>query len=537
MKSLSSMRMLATVALPLALVACATQPDMRQTGAEVTLPSEVTLRVAVHAPLEILDPIATTAYITRTHGYLVYDTLFALDETGEPQPQMVGDWSVTEDGRVWTFTLRDGLAWHDGTPVTAEDCIASLVRWGKRDGTGQQLMRDTESLVAADPSTIVLTLREPRGMVLESLAKSSANVPFMMPKQLAQTDPYQPLQSSVGSGPYIFQHEGWTPGQPAVYHINTEYVPREEPGSYAAGGKVAASRTIELVHFPTQGEAVEALKQGSVHYFESPATSVVGDLLVSPEVVVATTDPLGNIGMLRFNTLQPPFDNVFVRRAVIFAVQQERFMSAALEDPAYWRTCYSIYPCGTRFENDAGNAVLSLGDADFAKDILRIVRYDGTPVVLLNPVDIEVISAFARTAADTLREIGIPVQVVDMTWAEMLERRNNTGPVSEGGWNLFPTWWLAGDLLDPTAIAFSGDRDTGWVGWLDDQELEVLRREFVLARDPGAQYDIATKVQQQVLGDGAVAILGQFFEPVAFRTNVEGHTSPIQFYWNLWVAE
>ncbi|TAL05477.1 MAG: ABC transporter substrate-binding protein, partial [Porticoccaceae bacterium] len=196
--------------------------------------SASTLRIASHGRLSVIDPIWTTAYVARSHGYLVYDTLFAMDENFEPKPQMVDTWTVSDDGKVWTFRLRDGLKWHDGTNVTGEDCVASLRRWGKRDGMGQQLFKDVVSLTAADEKTFTMTLREPYGLVLASLAKLSANVPFMMPKRIAETDPMQPIKDATGSGPFIFKQDEREDNK-AVYVRNPNYVPRNEVQSLAAG--------------------------------------------------------------------------------------------------------------------------------------------------------------------------------------------------------------------------------------------------------------------------------------------------------------
>src|SRR6201998_2880241 len=151
----------------------------------LALPAQAanTIRAVMHSDLRVIDPGFTTAYITRDHGYMVYDTLLSTDSNFKVQPQMAG-WKVSDDKLTYTFTLRDGLKWHDGAPVTAEDCASSLKRWGKNDNMGQKLMDFTASIEAADAKTIVLKLKEPYGMVLESIGKPSSLVPFMMPKRL-----------------------------------------------------------------------------------------------------------------------------------------------------------------------------------------------------------------------------------------------------------------------------------------------------------------------------------------------------------------
>jgi peptide/nickel transport system substrate-binding protein len=495
--------------------------------------AESTLRVATHAQLDSLDPIWTTAYITRTHGYLVYDTLFALDQNFDPQPQMVDTWTVSPDGIVYTFKLRPGLKWSDGTPVTADDCVASLERWGKRDGMGQQLFADVQSLTAPDAQTIRMQLDRPYGLVLESLGKLSSNVPFMMPKRIAETSAYTPIQDPTGSGPFKFVTSEWKPGGPAIYVKNPYYVPRSEPASLAAGGKVARVDRIELIHFSDPAAALKALIDGEVDYVESPPAQLIKTLEHDKDIVVASTDPLGNVGMMRFNMLQPPFDNPAIRRAVLMTIRQQDYMSAALGDQRYWRTCYSAFPCLTPLANDVGNDVIKTGSLDAARAALKAAHYDGTPVVILNPADIPVIAAFTKVTADNLRKIGMNVVVQDMDWQTLLKRRANRGPVSQGGWNMFHTWWMAADVSDPTGIAFSGNPQTGWYGWLNDPQLEADRADYAQSTTLEQRQEMARKVQERIWSDGAFGVLGQFFEPVAFRSTVKGITSPIQFFWNM----
>src|ERR1041385_1487843 len=198
-----------------------------------------TLRVALHSDLKIVDPIWTTALITVNHGYMIYDTLFALDAKLAVKPQMVDRYETSADKLTWTFTLRDGLEWHDGAPVTAEDCVASLKRWGARDAMGQKLMSFVAELGAPDAKTIRMTLKEPYGLVLQTLAKPGASVPFMMPKRVADTDPNKQITDYTGSGPFIFKADEWRPGEKVVYVKNPKYKPRGEPASGLAGGKIA----------------------------------------------------------------------------------------------------------------------------------------------------------------------------------------------------------------------------------------------------------------------------------------------------------
>jgi peptide/nickel transport system substrate-binding protein len=496
--------------------------------------AESVLKVIPHADLKNLDPIWTTAYITRNHGYMVYDTLFAMDESFTPQPQMVEDWTASEDGLTWTFNLRAGLKWHDGADVTAADCVASLERWGKRDGMGQQLFGAMESLTAEDADTIVMKLSEPFGLVLESIGKISSNVPFMMPARVAATDAFEQIDDYTGSGPFVFQKDDWVPGSTVVYTKFEDYVPRSEPASAASGGKIAKVDKVIWTYFPDQTTAMNALMAGEIDFFESPSNDLMPILDANPDVTAEINDPLGNIGFSRFNHLLPPFDDVDVRRAAIMAMKQEDYLAGAFGDQKFWKTCYSVFPCGTPLTNDVGSDPMRTGDIEAAKAALAATSYDGTPVVIMQPTDIPALSAFSLITAEKLRDIGMTVEVQAMDWSTLTSRRALRDPVADGGWNIFHTWWIGADVIDPMAIAFSGNPDAGWFGWPTDAELETARTAFTKASTLDEKQELGAKVQERLWAIGASGQLGQFFTPVAYRNNVEGLIkSPVQFFWNM----
>jgi len=158
----------------------------------------VTMRMVPQTNIAILDPIWTTANVTRNHGYMIYDTLFGTDAEGKIKPQMVDKWTTSKDGKLWTFTLRDGLEFHDGAPVTSEDVVASLKRWSSRDSFGGVLAGFIDHYETPDAKTFRLVLKEPFGLVLEALGKPSSNVPFIMPKRIADTPGDQQIKETIG---------------------------------------------------------------------------------------------------------------------------------------------------------------------------------------------------------------------------------------------------------------------------------------------------------------------------------------------------
>ena len=285
-----------------------------------TAEAQKTLRFVPHSDLKIVDPIWTTAYISRNHGYMIYDTLFAMDANGKIQPQMVEKHEVSGDGLSHTMTLRDGLVWHDGAAVTAEDCIASIKRWGAKDAMGQKLMSFVDALEAKDAKTIGIKLKSPTGLVTLGLGKPSSNVPFMMPKRVAETSPNEQIQDFTGSGPFVFVKEEWKPGSKIVYKKFDKYKPRSEPASGLAGGKIAKVDIVEWLPIRDHQQSVNALIAGEIDYIESPPHDL--HEVMKKETGLAFTDwnPAGNQYTFRFNVLHKPFDNPKIRQAVLYAL-------------------------------------------------------------------------------------------------------------------------------------------------------------------------------------------------------------------------
>jgi peptide/nickel transport system substrate-binding protein len=314
-----------------------------------------TLRFIAGSDLRVLDPIWTTAGITRNHGYMVFDTPFALDAKFKPQPQMVGDYTVSPDQLRYSFSLRDGLRFHDGEPVRGADCVASLRRWMVRDSFGQALSTAVDEIEAAGDKSFTIRLKERFPLLLDALAKV-AGPPFIMPEQLAKTDPYQQVTEAVGSGPYKFVKEEFQPGHMVVYVKNTDYVPRSEPPSWASGGKVVRVDRAEWLYVPDAMTKAAALASGEADWWENPPPDIWPILAANPEIILAELDPLGSMGTLRFNHLQPPFDNVKMRQAVLAVADQVDFLTAYAGDPQNWKLCPSFFTCGTRWRVMPGRA-------------------------------------------------------------------------------------------------------------------------------------------------------------------------------------
>jgi peptide/nickel transport system substrate-binding protein len=497
--------------------------------------AETVLRVALHSDLKIIDPIWTTALISTHHGNLIYDTLFAVDDKLQVKPQMVDKWEVSPDKLTWTFTLRDGLEWHDGQPVTGEDCVASIKRWAAKDSMGQKLMSEVAELTAPDAKTIKMVLKEHYGLVVESLGKSSSNIAFMMPKRVAETDPNSQITDTTGSGPFIFKKDEWKPGEKAVYVKNPKYKPRSEPPSGLSGGKVAKVDRIEWIWIPDQQTQINALSNGEVDLVEIVPPDLLPLLQKDKNIKTMVTNLAGRQYAMRFNVLFKPFDNAKIRQAVLYALDQKEFLEANIGNPEYWAVCKSLFPCGSPLESTKGWEDKLSGNTAKAKQILQEAGYDGTPIVLMHQTDIAGHSNLATVARPQLERAGFKVDVQAMDWQTLVARRTKKDPPDKGGWSAFFTSWGATDVLNPVSAAFlNASCDKATFGWPCDEALEKLRDAFAKETDPAKQKAIAEQVQLRVIDYPTHVPLGQFTQPTAYRANVDGilHT-PSLALWNV----
>jgi peptide/nickel transport system substrate-binding protein len=497
--------------------------------------AQVTLRVVPSSDLKILDPIWTPAYITRNHGYMIYDTLFAIDEQGEIRPQMVETYTPSPDKLTHVFTLREGLLWHDGTSVTAEDCIASIKRWAAKDTLGQKLISFVDTITAQDSKTFTIKLKEPTGLLIVGLGKPSSNVPFMMPKRVAETDPNTQISDFTGSGPFVFKRDEWRPGDKVVYVKNDKYKPRSEPASGLAGGKVAKVDRVEWRPIADPQTAVNSLLTGEIDYIESPPHDLIPLLEGDSNVKRVILNRLGYQYFFRPNHLHKPFDNPKIRQALWYAFNQKDFLQAAIGNPDYYKECKAMFLCGTVLASEKGMDGLLESNFEKARAMLNEAGYNGTPVVLMHPTDVAVLTNLAPVAKSLMERAGFKVDMQSMDWQTMAARFNKKDPPNAGGWNAVVLSWASVDTRDPVVAGLlNAGCDKARPGWPCDRELEMLRDRYARETDPAKQMQIAEAVQVRAIQVTTHVILGQWFTAVVVRKNIVGMPSaPVPVFWNV----
>ena len=495
------------------------------------------LRFIPQSDVTILDPIWTTAYVTRNHGFLIFDTLYGIDDAYHSQPQMVAGHTVENDGKLWKLTLRDGLNWHDGERVLALDCVASIQRWGKRDPFGQMLMPCTDELSAGDDKTIVFRLKRPFALLPDALGKPGSNFCAMMPERLAKTDPFKPVTEMVGSGPFKWNASERVVGAFAVYERNAAYQPRAGGAAqWTAGPKIAHFDRVEWHLITDESTKANALVAGEVDWWENATPDMLALLRANRDCATKVNDQTGTMSCMRLNQLWPPFDNPAIRRALLGAIDQTEYMIAAVgTDREMWTAPAGIFCPGLPMASDAGLEVFA-GKRDYAAVAKAITAagYAGEKVILLVATDQAIQKNECDVCAEMLKKIGMNVEYLAMDWGTLVQRRAMMNSPDKGGWNLFITGWSGLDQSNPVGHVFlRGTGKNGMMGWPDAPKVEALRQDWIDAPNLAAQQQIASALQRQALTDVPYIPLGQYFAATAYRRDITDMLGGFVKFWNV----
>ncbi|MER9108067.1 ABC transporter substrate-binding protein [Mesorhizobium sp. M0848] len=488
--------------------------------AQTTPTAARTVRM-VMGDLSVFDPVVTTATITANHGLAVYDTLFALDSKLTPQPQMVGKWGVSDDKRTYTFELRDGLGWHDGTPVTAADCVASIRRWGQVGG--QLIMERARDISKKDDKTFTISLKEPLGMLTDILAKVSTPCLYIMREKDASRPATEQVTANIGSGPFRFNESLAKPGASFTYDRNEKYVPRSESSDGLAGGKVVNVDRVIWDNIFDQQTAFAALQSGEVDFVSGPPADLYSAIESDPNLALQVLNNSGSVFFMRMNCLQKPFDNVKARQAMLHLIDQEAFMRTSFL-PEYISTVTSIFGNHTPYSNDENTGWFKKGgDPEKAKQLFKEAGYAGEKVVILQSTDWAEASNASQLLAATLRKIGVNAELAPSDWGGLVARRANNGPVENGGWSIFITSESDYERSDPVGNpTLNATGEKGWYGWPKSDEYEALRAKWPGIETLEERKALARKMQQEYWNFVGTVLLGEAVSPIARRKTLTG---------------
>jgi len=489
----------------------------------IAAPGSRVLRYATSAGVVQLDPMATTIYSTLILGLQVFESLYCVDEHLTPRPQMAAGHVVEDDGKRWIITLRDGLHFHDGEPVRARDCVASINRWMKRDFIGRTIAQRLDALDSPDDRTVVFRLSRPFPQLPFALGKTTPNLMAIMPSRLAMTDANAALPALIGSGPFRFVADEFSANGLAVVARFEDYNPRNELASGTAGGRIAKVDRVEWRVIPEPSTQIAALLTGEIDWLAQPIPDAIPRLRQNRDVVVKVIDRFGFMPWLRPNHAVGPTANVGVRRAIMAALDGKEVLAAAVGTGSGTAIApVGLYPPGSPFETDLGMERLGPKPPHEVKAMLRDAGYQNERLVLLHQSDVFTHDAMLQVIAKRLAEAGLNVDDQRIDIATMVKRRSSRESLDHGGWSLFFNTVGCADWASPLLNGALRTGPAAFFGWPDDPEMEQLYTSWLDAADDREQKRLAAKIQETALADVLYVPLGRYILNSAWRSNVSG---------------
>jgi peptide/nickel transport system substrate-binding protein len=495
-----------------------------------------TLSFVPQANLNSIDPVWTTATVTRNFGLMVFEMLYGRDINMVPRPQMLEGALVDLDGKRWTMTLRRGQFFHDGTPVLARDCIASLQRWAKRDPIGATIMARTDEFVAVNDRTIRWRMQKPFPALPKVLSKNQTS-PVIMPERLAMTDPFKQIPEAVGSGAFRFLANEQVIGSRAVFEKFEQYQPRQEPTDFTSGGRAVHLDRVVWHMIPDGATAANALATGEIDWVEMPLPDLMPMLRKQANVQTGRIDPHGIICALRPNHLTVPTNNVGVRRAMLAAIDQREVMTAIMgDDPAGWEAPIGYLMSGKPDVDNAGmDFIRNRPSRDAIRGMLDKAGYNNERIVLLHPTDQSFYSAACSVAAQAFASVGLNIDDQAMDWGTVVQRRPSKEPVDKGGWSLFPSGLPAAEYRDPllSNVTRSNGKDA-WFGWPDDPAMERIYETWVDSTNPAEQTRLERDFQLAAFATVPFFPLGRYLQESAWSRKLDNiPRGPAPLFWNV----
>jgi len=493
------------------------------------------LRFVPRWGLAQLDPVVTTDAMTRQFGVIVFESLYSVDQMLNSRPQMVEGHLIEDGGKRWTMRLREGLRFHDGEPVLARDCVASIKRWLARDLLARSLQPRLDAIEELDDRTLVFRLNRPFPRLDFTLGKAQPNILPIMPMRLAETDPAKPVGEVIGSGPFRFLPDQFVIGSFAAFEAFSSYNARNEPANGTAGGRHARVARVEWNAISDAGTAAAALLTGEVDWIDSPLGDLLPRLRQSARVLVDVIDRFGFTTMLRLNHASGPTAKLGVRQAIMASIDQAEIMQAVTSGDAKMYTVPAgVFVSGGPCASDAGFERLGPRSKTEVHAKLDAAGYKGERLVLLHPTD----NVFANTAstiiAGRLREFGMNVDDVVMDQGTLMHRRTSREAPEHGGWSMFALNPSGVDHLDPLVALGVRNGAAAWIGWPNDLRLEAMRDAWIDNPDLIEQRKIAATIQSVALEQVTYVPLGQYIQPSAWRDSLRGMVkSNVPIFWNV----
>jgi peptide/nickel transport system substrate-binding protein len=499
-----------------------------------------TLRIVSHGSVSTLDPVFSLFAVVNYVSSQFYEQLFGWDGNLDTKERLVDTWSVSADGLIYTFNLRQGVRFHDGDPFTSADAVASITRW--RDGgtpTAGIVRRFTEddAFDVVNDRTFTWTMNEPLGATTFILSIPHGALP-MMKEEMARTPFSDQVPENIGTGVYKFVQ--WQQGDRVTLERNDDYTSRTDqfsPGGYT-GENIAYIDRLIFLEVPDEETKMAGIETGEWDVIEFAGLDFFQRMDSNPDINVTLYRP-GLRSNVYLNPQIPPFSYKLARQALQTGIKVEDFMHA-LGDENLWIVCHAVYYCGTPLETTFGSTFdvqtsqgtrtigHNVSDMETAQLLLKDSDYAGETTIILNPTDLAVLTPLGHVLKPVMEEIGFNVEMPALDWSTITSMFGNTDSYS-----------LATDAYEHYCCG-NPIQDHLVSGTLDfiikDAELINLQLAFVREPDDAARFKIVEEIQAKRWEKVTSLSLGQFFPMHPSRAELKGWiVRAVPFYANTWL--
>lgn len=502
--------------LSLVAAACGNNADSGNNGAGntgndaandgATKPYKDEINIALTAQPPTLDTATTVSQVALDVGQHIFEQLYTLNADFEPTPMLAKSHDVSEDGLSYTFHLREGVKFHNGKEMTADDVVASMNRWLVTSSRAKVLLENAE-FGKVDDYTVELKLAQPSSDVLILIA-SQANFPAIMPQEIVENAPAEGVSEYIGTGPYKFQE--WRQDQ-YIHLVRFDgYQSVDGEPSGFTGRKDAPTENIYFHFVSDHSTRIAGIKTGLYDIALSIPNENIDELAIEKHIELKTF-PGGALTAF-FNTREGVLgSNATLRQAVLAALNNDEIMLAAYASPdVYTLAPGYLNPNQVQWATDAGSEYYNQANPAKAKELLERAGYNGEEIVLLTTKDYNEMYTGTLVIQEQLRQIGMNVKVESFDFPTFLERKND-----RSSWDLF----LAStgyQLTPPQILAVNPD----WAG-LDDQRVKDGLVAIRTAETPEAAKREWEALQGYLYEIGSSTVLGHYNDLVAVSTALE----------------
>ena len=482
---------------PQAAPALAAAPALRRGG---------TLRIAEIGEPLTLDAPATTATVTAVDTIGMFEGLFEFDASWRPRPGLASGYTVSKDGLTYTLPLRSGVPFHNGKTMTADDVVASLVRWGKVSPYGAVPFRAVDTLTADGPNTVVIKLKTPFAPLIAFLALPASGA--IMPKELINGVPGGSLKQYVGTGPYKFVE--WTPDRYVHVTRFDQYAARDDAPSLYAGRKTA--QADDVYYYPVRQVATRIAGVQSGDYDIADGINQDAYAQLATDTRVSTALRPGYYLAFFTNKKQGVMANQKMRQAIEVALDMQPIMHATFGDPRLYVVDASLYPKGTPWYSTAGASWYNAHNLDLAKQLAREAGYSGQPIRWLTNQQYDYMFKSSVVAVSQLQHAGFNVDMQVIEWASVLDRR-----AKPDQWDIFVT--SGAFVPDPALLTVFS---SAYPGWWDTAEKNDLFARFSAEPSQAKRLQMWGQLQTMLYREVGFIRPGDFYDVVITRRGLPG---------------